>query len=435
MSLFRIVAKNTLAQGLGRAVALLFSLVITAFLTRLLGVSGYGNYVFILSLVMFFVAIADWGTGIIFVRESSRNDVEEKRFFGNAFLFRTTLAILFLLLINVLIFFVPALYSLSSAVKISSLLMLLVSLKTSCHIIFQARLKFHFMALTDIAISLSFFLLLLLFFNSLMFAPGLPSVILVFVLANLLGTILAIVFALNLAKFDFRPDREILRKIIFEAMPTGALLFTFSIYNRLDIFLLQAFKGSEAVGIYGLAYKVHDNLILGAAFLTASLFPIISGMVGKPEQKERLKLIYRKVFDLLFAAGLFVLIVIFILAPIIINMIAGPIFTGSVLVLRILVFATIVAYFNHLTGYMLIALGKQKVSLIIAILALVWNLGLNIIFIPHFSYLAAAVITIATEGLVLILTSFYLARNFSFFPSIGFPKTLVELFKTRGKIF
>jgi len=84
-----------------------------------------------------------------------------------------------------------------------------------------------------------------------------------------------------------------------------------------------------------------------------------------------------------------------------------------VLVLRILVFATFIAYFNHLTGYSLIALGKQKVSLIVAIIALVWNVSLNLIFIPRYSYLAAAAITIATEGLVLILTSVYLARKFN----------------------
>ena len=434
MSLFPEVAKNTLAQGLGRAGVVLITIFTTAALTRILGVSSYGAYVFVIALLMLFVSIADWGTTLIFVRESVKNKGAEEKFYGNAFIFRSLLAMGTLVLINFLALF-PIFLPLSFPIKIASVLLILISLKTTCHVIFQTKSKFEYMALIDVVISLTFLALLGLVFILFGLVPTLSGILLAFVIANLLGTIVAFSLALSLAKINFKFNRAIMKKIALEAIPTGALLLIFSIYNRLDIFLLQILRGSEPVGIYGLAYKVHDNLILGSAYLAAALFPVISSLVAKPGFQNELRTIYRKIFDILLITGLFVLISVFFLAPIIILIIGGVEFEQSVLALRILVFGTFLAYFNHLTGYTLVALGKQRVSLMVAVIALVWNLSLNLILIPRYSYVAAAVVTITTEGLVLVLTSFYLARKFSLQPSFTFPKTLIELIKTRGKIF
>lgn len=435
MSFFPSVAKNTIALLIGRGGAILAAFVTTAVLTRLLGTSGYGNYIFIVSFILFFVSVADWGTGLVVVRESVRSGTDEKRFYGNALLFRLVLAFLSLAFINLLILFLPPLKSLALPLQIASILIALISLKTSAHIIFQTKLKFEFIALTDVFVSLMFLFLIIFLIPFLSITFNLLNVVYAFVAANLFGTVFSLYLSTKLSPINLQIDKTIMKKILFEAMPTGALLLVFSIYNRLDIFLLQFLQGPEPVGIYGLAYKVHDNLILGSAYLTAALFPIISVVAGKPNASEQLKSIFRKIFDILLIAGLFVSITTFVLAPWIISAIGGVVFSGSVVALKILVFATLLAYFNHLTGYMIIALGKQKISLMIAVIALVWNISLNLIFIPHFSYVAAAAVTIATEALVLALTSFYLARNFSLTPGLTVFNTLKGLVHTRGKIF
>ncbi len=432
MNLFPQVAKNTLAQILGRAGVILATIFTTAILTRFLGTSGYGNYVFITSFILLFTAISDWGTSIISVREAAKNKKKEEKFFSNALVFRFALALICFVVINALTRVLSQFQTLILATTIASFLLLLHSIRTSCHIIFQTRLKFEYLALTEFLISGLFLGLLILGLRG---SLNLVSIMLFLVSANLFGTVLAFFLSRTLAGFDFAFSKAIFKKILFEAMPTGALLLIFSIYNRVDILILQAIKGSESVGIYGLAYRVHDNLILGAAFLAGALFPLLSKFAAEQKFTGNLQLIYRKSFDVLFLGGLTVLISILIFAPWIIGVIGGPAFTQSTLALRILVFATFLAYFNHLTGYTLIALGKQKISLLVAIIALIWNVSLNFILIPRYSFIAAAGVTIATEGLVLILTSFYLAKYFSLYPSLAFPKTLIEIIKTRGKIF
>lgn len=425
------VALNTLAQILGRVGVILATIVTTAILTRFLGISGFGNYVFITSLILLFTAISDWGTGMISVREASKEKEEEEKIFGNALVFRFLFALVSFLIVNLLIRILPQFKTLILVTTIASFLLFFHSLRTSCQIIFQTKLRFENIAISEVTTSFAFLIFLLLALKTL----SLSQVLLFLLLANLLGTILALFLSRKLAKFKLSLDKKIIKKIFFEALPTGALLLIFSIYNRIDIIILQALKGSEPVGIYGLAYKVHDNLVLGAAYLANALFPILSKYTNERGLSSRLMLIYKKSFDVLFLAGIFLVVSVYILAPLIVAIIGGSQFLESVLALRILVFATFLAYFNHLTGYSLIALGKQKISLVVAVIALVWNISLNLIFIPRYSYIAAATITIATEGLVLVLTSLYLARKFNLKPSFSFPKTLVEIIKTRGKIF
>lgn len=436
MSLFPNVAKNTIVQILGRGGVICTTIITTALLTRLLGTAGYGNYVFIIAVLMFFVTISDWGTSMIFVREASKIEESISPLFGGALILRLISSLVCLIFINIIAVIFPLFRPLFIPIEIACLILVLISLKTSLSVVFQTKLRFEFMAMVDVLISVLF-----LFFLSMVFlfsrqSINLSTILILYFFSNLIGSGMSFFWAKKLTDFSYRLNAELTKKILKESLPTGALLILFSVYNRLDIIILQAMKGPEAVGIYGLAYKVHDNLILGAAYLTSALFPVIA-KISATHTKDNLPLaeIYRKTFDILFAAAVGILLTVIILAPLIISIIGGPDFSNSVAALRILVFATFIAYFNHLTGYTLIALGKQKISLTIAIVALVFNLSSNLLFIPRYSYLAASFNTITTEGLVFILTSIYLVKKFNLRPSFTFPKTLIEIIKTKGKIF
>ena len=90
----------------------------------------------------------------------------------------------------------------------------------------------------------------------------------------------------------------------------------------------------------------------------------------------------------------------------IVSLIAGAEFSSSGLILKILSLALIFSYFNHLFGFSLIALNRQRDSLKIGVVALVWNLVLNIYFVPKGGVIAAAWITVSTEALVTVLSSY-----------------------------
>ena len=104
--------------------------------------------------------------------------------------------------------------------------------------------------------------------------------------------------------------------------------------------------------------------------------------------------------------------------------------------LQILSLALIVSYFNHLNGYTLIALGRQWSSFIIAIVALVVNVLLNLVLIPHFSFIAAAFVTFITEGLIVGLGIIVIRGQLGVTPRIkDFFDVSRELIEKKGKIF
>jgi len=152
-----------------------------------------------------------------------------------------------------------------------------------------------------------------------------------------------------------------------------------------------------------------------------------------------LKRIYQKAFDILLLMSIGVVLATWIFAPLVVRLITQQRFTefsDSILVLRILSLALFLAYFNHLTGYTIVVLGQQRSYFFVALVALIFNVLANLIIIPQFSYFGAAAVTVLTEGLVLLITTFFVFRLTKIIPSlIQFPRTAIQLIKQKGKIF
>jgi O-antigen/teichoic acid export membrane protein len=203
--------------------------------------------------------------------------------------------------------------------------------------------------------------------------------------------------------------------------------------------MLGSLKGSGAVGIYAVAYRVYDVLILGAAYLMNSLLPVLSHYAQQPNGREKLKTIYQKSFDILLMMGLVAVVFSFFFSPLLVKFLTQQRFVeffDSIGVLKILSLAIFFAYFNHLTGFTIVSLSRQNKYFLVALSALVFNVLANFLIIPRFSYYGAALITVLTEGVVLVITTFFIYRFLKIKPSLfTFPQTFKQLVKKRGKIF
>ena len=73
-------------------------------------------------------------------------------------------------------------------------------------------------------------------------------------------------------------------------------------------------------------------------------------------------------------------------------------------------------------GYALIAKERQASALWLNVSGLVFNVGLNFALVPTYGIVAAAVVTVASEVLILGGSYLLMRRNFGFFPS---PRMLV----------
>jgi len=267
------------------------------------------------------------------------------------------------------------------------------SIAGSLEIIWQTQLKMERKVLTEILFP-GIFLVLLWRFGDQMNLVNVFSWYLLARIASLLVGQTMIKEKLNIKLID----KKIIGKLLRNSWPMGLYLLIFSAYDRaVDSLMISGMVGVIAVAQYGLAYKIYGALLQPAYFLVSSIFPIFS---SKNEGKKKIFLFSAA---LLFWAALGVVIIVLFLAPTIINILAGPRFEESVLVLRILMGALVFSYFGHLFGFSLISRDGQKEMMRLGLVVLVFNLIANLIVIPRFGIVGAATVTVATEALGMLL--------------------------------
>jgi len=439
MNTSRSVAVNTLVQFISKSITVLFTLITTNLLTGYLGRDGYGRYMYVLTVVVLFGALADWGSSTIGVREASKSD-QPGRHFANIIFLRLLLSLAAVVVLVVFSFYVSSGFAqlefVQNSVVWAALILFAVANKASFGIIFQTRLEMYKLAVADVT---SGFLTLALTWLLIHDRAHINLFFIALAATSLIAAIIALVFALRSVRLSFRLDRPFLARLIKESLPMGAILILLTVDNKIDTLMLGSLANNQAVGVYALSYRVYDVAILGAAYFMASLFPTLSRLVSTDSGLEKLKTIYQRSFDLLLMLGLAALFSILIFAPFAIRLLSGQRyfeFSDSVSVLRLLSIAMFFSYYNHLAGYTIVGIGRQRSYFFVALAALAFNFFTNLIIIPRFSYFGAAFVTIANEILVAFLTTYLIFRWTKIVPSFSrFPRTALDFIKSGGRIF
>ncbi len=406
MSLGTKIAWNTLVQIIGKALSVSLGVLITILLTRYLGPAGFGTYTLVVVFVTLFGTLGDWGLTLITIREASKDSVDAGKIIGNVFVIRLLLSVVAVGASILAVYLLPYSPQIRMFVVLASFYLVALSIKTSFQIIFNVKLTMYYWAITEITTNLLAILLILFLIIT---HQGIAQIILAFNLCHLVAALCAAFLGYRLLPLTFSLHAKTTRLLLAETLPMGAILVIFTIYNRIDTIILSLYKGEVAVGIYGTSYRIYEVLVLGGAYFSNSVLPLLSNLAHN--DKKEMALLYQKSFVVLSWMGIGVALLNFLLAPVFVWVLGGSKFLPAIAPLRILSLALVVSYFNHLNGYSLIALGKQKYSLAIAACVLFINLAGNLIFIPHFSYLAAAWMTFVTEGVIVLLSMAVLKKE------------------------
>jgi O-antigen/teichoic acid export membrane protein len=221
-------------------------------------------------------------------------------------------------------------------------------------------------------------------------------------------------------KISFLGSGGTAKRLIKEALPLGISAIVTFLYFRIDTIILSVVKGSQDVGLYGAAYKIIENLSYFPAMFMGLVAPLFSRYVFNDHEKfNKIRLESLKAIAL---AATGISFGVFALAPEIVKIINGPGFEKSVWALRLLTPSIFGIFLGQYFNSVLIAANLQKRLLKIFLLAAFLNISLNLILIPKYSFLAAAVISSVTEVVVFSLSAFFVFSKFKkiFFSNIFF---------------
>jgi len=404
--IFLLLGYNTFVQFIGKVISTILSLISVGFLTRYLGQEGFGNYSLVFAYLSIFGIFSDFGLQLTVVRELAREDkksIYSAFFWSKLFLvvFSTLLSWLFLL-------FFPYSKFLKIAILITSLGFALGSLNNFGMVIFQAKLRLDLLTLIDVvsrAVTVGFIII----FISL--GRGLYSILNTILIGNLAGSFLIIFLLRRFITFGFKFDFELAKKIIYQSLPVGLISVLALLYFKIDTLILSIFRGAEEVGIYSLAYRVLENILVLWGYYMASVYPVLAKF---SKEKEIYEKIFKNSFRVGVLGGLGMLIIGWLLAPLIIRILGGEEFRESVLVLKILLFSIPLFLTNNLFYHSFLVRKKPQKILKVLSFSLVLNIILNYTLIPIYGYFAVALIVVFTQLFLFIL---YLKEggNFGFY--------------------
>jgi O-antigen/teichoic acid export membrane protein len=158
---------------------------------------------------------------------------------------------------------------------------------------------------------------------------------------------------------------------------------------------------ATVLGWYGAAYRLFDTLVfLPTIIASAILFPILSQL--SVQSRPALQRAMSKGLDLILIVGIPISVGLFTLAEPIIRLIyRQPEFVQAVPALQWLAVGLLLLYINSILSVTLVSLNEERKMTLVAGLALVFNLALNLALIPLFQHVGAAATTAATEGFIL----------------------------------
>jgi len=206
-------------------------------------------------------------------------------------------------------------------------------------------------------------------------------------------------------------DWNYIRRIIKESWPISLTLILNIAYFRLDTFILSFLKTFNEVGIYNVSFQVFQAALVVPAFIMNSYYPLMLKSFKDDNCRFFKELAYAGI--LMVVLGFTGTITTLFLAPMIINIITGGQgFTGSVQALQILSLGFPAYFLSAILMWTMITLKKYKTMLVVYLIGLLFNVFLNFLLIPQYSFIAASFVTVVSEYLILIIQLFILLPLF-----------------------
>jgi O-antigen/teichoic acid export membrane protein len=407
MKMLRRVAKNIAALFTAHFVVAFLLLALSVVIARTLGDVAFGKYSFVIALTAIFAIFSDLGYNTLMVREVARDPAQAGRYLKNILGIRLVLSLIIFTAIVIIINATGYHADMKNLIYVFAIYTLILSISDVFKMVFRASERMQYeSAITMI----SNIVRVVLGVSVLLRGYGLMGIALVFLLYSLLDLLLSfLVCKTRFVRPGVALDPGFWKGTVIIALPMGLVTILSLIYIRTDTIMLAIMGGVAVVGWYNAAY----NLVLGFTpiphlFMNAIL-PLMSRL--HVSSKDSLVMGYEKALTYLLISGLPIAMGMSLLADEIILLLYGEGFANSVIALEILAWDVLLIFICLPLGFMLVAINRQnRMAVIVGGCALL-NIVLNLILIPGFSYIGAAIATLITET-VLFLAYFYVISKY-----------------------
>lgn len=394
------ISKNIFWLTASRIAALLLLFVAYTQLFRYLGPYFSGQYQFVLSYVLIFSILVDFGIQQYITKNISEHPEDAKKYFQNFFTFEVFVASILYLLLAGLAYYKGYEPQVFYAILLAGLGMFANALTYPYLAVMAAYQDMRKVALINFLNSL---VNIIVIFSAIIFKKNIVFLASVQLIFGILDLILYRFFVTKhikhpeVLKAVFKFDFKIISAILKNGWPFALLVGFSAIYNRIDVIIITYLKGFEQTGYYTAAYKIFDLLGFFPSVVSYTLFPFFTGLMAKKaiiEVRENLE----KYLKIMIMAALPMAMGGMILSSKLIALVAGPEYQPASYILSVLIWAPAIL-FIYIPVNSLVISQLTKKALLVTGANVVLNTAGNIFLVSRYGIIAAAAMTVFSETL------------------------------------
>ncbi len=366
-------------------------------LSNSLGISNYGIYSFLISILLITALIGNLGVGYSNIYHLAKEEIELSKIIGSSILISGVLG----LFIGIIIQFIPSLFN-TMFQDVSNILMIIVGFTIPILILHRF--------LTDIVNGLENFRLYYLSFsfgwviNSILIGIlytfqklTITTAVISLSLSKLFILIFVLVHLLNKNKWKIRISISDLLSQIRYGIPLYIRDFFNQINFRFVYLLIKHYYSSSALGAFALAVQSAEVLLYIPRSGFTLLFPKFSGYKG--DKRE----LFSNIIPKFLIVFLVVVIISYFVYPIVISKFFDNSYLGAVPLFRILLFGVLCLGILNIVESYILGNQLQRLTMISSVISAVLLVILSFVFIPIYGDFSAAIISSSVYLFYLLL--------------------------------
>lgn len=404
----RVVMKNVASLSTLQAITYFLPAIILPYLFRVIGPEKFGLIAFAQAFIQYFMILTDYGFSISATKEISlcrHEHAKVSRAFSSVMMVKTALAILSLIILGIIVYFIPKfrndwmVYLFSFGTVVGNTLFPVW--------FFQGTEKMKHIADLNIMGGILF----AIFVFSLVKGP--QDYLMVPIINSSVSLIVGIlgqyiVFRRFRVAFKFEGYKNI-KQQLRAGWDIFISIVAINAYTTTRVFTVGLLTNNTITGFYSIAEKIANVCqTFPLSSFSQALFPRLSKIFHKNKLKA-LKIMQR-VQLITIIISLICLPLIFLFAHAIVRLICGGDYPDTVLSLRLLLVSVFFVGANAFRVQFLIVCGKTAIYSRIHVVMAMIGLPLIFLLITAFSYAGAAMATIVIEAGIFVITYFTLKK-------------------------
>jgi O-antigen/teichoic acid export membrane protein len=385
--------RGSLLRVGGYVVGMLLSVLSVSLLIRHLGVSDYGRYVTVISLVSIVQGVTDVGLGQIGVREfATRTGAEQTRLMRNLLGIRFVLTALG---VTVAVAFSAA-GGYGTALMLGTLVaglgMVLTVVQGTFAVPLSAQLRLGWVTAMDFVrqvLTVAAIVGLVLTGATLLAFLSVPVPVALVVLA---ATMMLVRGTMPL-KPAFQRTEWV--RLLRGVLPYAGAVALGVIYLRITVVLTSLLASHIQTGYYATSYRVLEVLIAIPGLTVGTALPVLARAAR--DDQERLRYVLQRLFEITLIVGAWLALALALGADFAVAVLAGGKANPSATVLQIQALALVTQFVMSGWQYGLLSLHRHRPLLGISAGALLISASLTLVLVPRFQAQGAAIAFTAAE--------------------------------------